>query len=84
MAEREYQVIELVGTSPVSWEKAAETAVAEASETLTDLRIAEVVRLDMHADEEGRPLFRARLRVSFRYHMIFSLTPKYHQKGARW
>ncbi|HOJ13984.1 MAG TPA: dodecin family protein, partial [Deltaproteobacteria bacterium] len=56
MAEREYQVIELVGTSPVSWEKAAETAVAEASETLTDLRIAEVVRLDMHADEEGRPL----------------------------
>ncbi len=67
MAESVYKVIELVGTSSESWEKAASAAVARASESVRDLRIAEVVELDMQI-EDGKVLnYRARLKVSFKY-----------------
>lgn len=63
-----YKIIELVGTSTVSWEKAAETAINMASKTLQDLRIAEVVELDMQL-EDGKVLaYRAKVRISFKYH----------------
>ena len=67
MAESVYKVIELVGTSSESWEKAASAAVARASESVRDLRIAEVVELDMQI-EDGKVLnYRAKLKVSFKY-----------------
>lgn len=67
MAESVYKVIELIGSSPESWEKAATAAIERASESLRDLRIAEVVQLDMHL-EEGKVLaYRAKLKVSFKY-----------------
>jgi flavin-binding protein dodecin len=68
MAESVYKVIELVGTSSESWEKAATAAVNMASQSLRDLRIAEVMELDMQL-EEGRVLaYRAKVKVSFKYH----------------
>jgi flavin-binding protein dodecin len=67
MAESVYKVIELVGTSSESWEKAAKAAVDRASKTLRDLRIAEVSTLDMHL-EDGKVLaYRAKVKVSFKY-----------------
>ena len=67
MAESVYKVIELVGTSSESWEKAAQAAVARASKSLRELRIAEVVELDMQL-EEGKVLaYRAKVKVSFKY-----------------
>ncbi len=68
MAESVYKVIELVGTSDQSWEKAAAAAIATASNTLTDLRIAEVDKLDMQVEEGKVVLYRARIKVSFKYH----------------
>ncbi len=68
MAESVYKIIELVGTSDESWEKAAAAAVHRASETLRDLRIAEVVELDMQIGEAGRvSAYRAKVRLSFKY-----------------
>jgi flavin-binding protein dodecin len=67
MPESVYKVIELVGTSTDSWERAANAAVERASQTLRDLRIAEVVQLDMQL-EEGRVIaYRAKVNVSFKY-----------------
>jgi len=67
MPESVYKVIELVGTSTESWERAASAAVDRASQTLRDLRIAEVVQLDMQL-EEGRVIaYRAKVNVSFKY-----------------
>jgi flavin-binding protein dodecin len=67
MAESVYKVIELVGTSSESWERAASAAVERASQSLRDLRIAEVVELDMQL-EEGRVIaYRAKVNVSFKY-----------------
>jgi dodecin len=67
MAESVYKVIELVGTSSESWEKAAAAAVARASQSLRDLRVAEVVELDMQL-EDGKVLaYRAKVNVSFKY-----------------
>jgi len=67
MPESVYKIIELVGTSTDSWEKAAKAAVDKASKTLRDLRIAEVSQLDMHL-ENGKVLaYRARVKVSFKY-----------------
>ncbi len=67
MAESVYKIIELVGTSTESWEKAAMAAVNKAAETLRDLRIAEVVELDMQL-EEGRVLaYRAKVKLSFKF-----------------
>ena len=62
-----YKVIELVGTSPESWEKAAATAVEQASKSLRDLRIAEVVKLDMKVEDGKVAAYRARINVSFKY-----------------
>jgi flavin-binding protein dodecin len=67
MPESVYKVIELVGTSTDSWERAASAAVERAAQTLRDLRIAEVVQLDMQL-EEGRVIaYRAKVNVSFKY-----------------
>jgi hypothetical protein len=68
MAESVYKVIELVGTSTESWERAAAAAVETASKSLTDLRIAEVVLLDMTIDNGTVSTYRAKLKVSFKYH----------------
>jgi len=68
MAESVYKVIELVGTSTESWEKAAKTAVERASKTLRDLRIAEVVEQDLQLDDTGKVrAYRCKLKVSFKY-----------------
>jgi hypothetical protein len=68
MTESVYKVIELVGTSSESWEKAAVAAVATASKSLQDLRIAEVVELDMQIEDGKVSAYRARVKVSFKYH----------------
>lgn len=66
--ESVYKIIELVGTSTESWEKAAEAAVKLAAKSLEDLRIAEVSQLDMQI-EDGKVLaYRAKVKVSFKYH----------------
>jgi dodecin len=68
MSESVYKVIELIGTSKESWEKAAASAVNRASKTLRDLRVAEVVKLDMQLDETGAvEAYRAKLNVSFKF-----------------
>lgn len=67
MAESVYRVTELVGTSTESWEKAAQAAIETASSSLRDLRIAEVVRLDLTVEDGRVARFRTRLNVSFKY-----------------
>lgn len=67
MAESVYKVVELVGTSTESWEKAATTAVERAAKTLRDLRIAEVVELDMQLEEGKVVNYRAKVKVSFKF-----------------
>ena len=67
MADSVYKVIELVGTSKESWEKAAASAVAAASRSLRDLRIAEVVQLDMQMETGKIVAYRAKVKVSFKY-----------------
>jgi flavin-binding protein dodecin len=67
MAESVYKIIELVGTSPDSWEKAAAAALNKASKTLRDLRIAEVSELDLQIEDGKIRAYRARLKVSFKY-----------------
>jgi hypothetical protein len=67
MAESVYKVIELVGTSTESWEKAAAAAVQRAAGSLRDLRIAEVVELDMQLDEGQIRAYRAKVKLSFKY-----------------
>ncbi len=62
-----YKVIELVGTSSESWEKAAAAAVAMAAESLRDLRIAEVVELDMQLEDGQVVAYRAKVKVSFKF-----------------
>ena len=68
MAESVYKVVELVGTSTESWERAAAAAVEMASKSLTDLRVAEVVQLDMTLENGMVSAYRAKLKVSFKYH----------------
>ncbi len=67
MTDSVYKVIELVGSSSVSWEKAAENAIEKASESLRDLRIAEVTQMDMHIHEGKIKYYRTKLKVSFKY-----------------
>ncbi len=67
MAESVYKVIELVGTSTESWEKAAAAAVELAAQSLRDLRVAEVVELDMQLDDGKVIAYRAKVKVSFKY-----------------
>jgi dodecin len=62
-----YRVIDVIGTSPQSWEDAAATAVNTARKTLRDLRVAEVVEQDLHLGEGGEITYRTRLRLSFKY-----------------
>ena len=63
-----YKIIEVVGTSPESWEKAAQEAIETTSKSLNDLRIAEVVKLDIQMDDGKVKAYRAKLKVSFKYH----------------
>ena len=67
MAESVYKVIELVGTSTVSWEKAAQAAITRASKSLRDLRIAEIVELDLQLNNGKVEAYRARVKVSFKF-----------------
>jgi flavin-binding protein dodecin len=67
MADSVYRVTELVGTSSESWEKAASSAVETASQTLRDLRIAEVVELDLQIEDGRVRAYRTRVKVSFKY-----------------
>jgi flavin-binding protein dodecin len=67
MAESVYKVIELVGTSTDSWEKAAAAAVQRAAGSLRDLRVAEVVELDMQLEDGKVRAYRAKVKVSFKY-----------------
>jgi flavin-binding protein dodecin len=67
MAESVYKVIELVGTSTESWEKAAAAAVERAAQSLRDLRVAEVLELDMVIEDGKVTTYRAKVKVSFKY-----------------
>jgi flavin-binding protein dodecin len=67
MSESVYKVIELVGTSPDSWEKAAAAAIDRAGKSLKDLRIAEVEKLDMQIEDGKIAGYRARVKVSFKF-----------------
>ncbi len=67
MAENVYKVVELVGTSEESWEKAAAAAVTRAAESLRDLRIAEIKELDMQLEGGQVVTYRAKVSVSFKY-----------------
>lgn len=67
MSESVYKVIEIVGTSTESWEKAAASAVERASKTLRDLRVAEVSQLDMQLKDGKVEAYRAKLKVSFKF-----------------
>jgi flavin-binding protein dodecin len=68
MAESVYKVIELIGTSKDSWEKAAAAAVTRAGKSLRNLRVAEVVQLDLQLDAKGKvEAYRAKLKVSFKF-----------------
>jgi len=67
MPENTYSVIQLIGTSSESWEKAAANAVEQASKTLRDLRIAEIVELDLQLDGKGKvEAYRAKVKLSFK------------------
>ena len=68
MPESIYKVIELIGTSNESWEKAAANAIELAAKSLRDLRVAEVVKLDIQLDAKGKvEAYRAKLNVSFKF-----------------
>lgn len=68
MVDSTYKVITLIGTSPDSWEKAAVNAVESAASKLEDLRIAEIEELDMHLENGKVKHYRAKVKVSFKYH----------------
>jgi len=68
MSDSVYKVIELVGTSSESWEKAAANAIEVASKKLEDLRIAEVLLMDAHIENGKIVKYRTKLKVSFKYH----------------
>jgi len=67
MAESVYKVVELVGTSTESWEKAAAAAVERAAQSLRDLRIAEIAELDLQVENGKIKTYRAKVKVSFKY-----------------
>lgn len=70
MSDSVYKIIEVIGSSPKSWEEAAQNAVAAASKTLKNLRIAEIKDLDMKVDEKGRIVaYRAKVSLSFKIDM---------------
>lgn len=63
-----YKVIELVGTSPNSWAEAGRNAINSAASTLRDLRVAEVSKLDVKVSKGGELTYRAKMKLSFKYH----------------
>ena len=67
MSDSVYKIIELVGTSPNSWEEAARNAVSKAVQTLRDLRIAEVSAMDMHIKDGKVENYRTKVKVSFKF-----------------
>ena len=67
MPDSVYKVIELVGTSPNSWEEAATNAINRASQTLRDLRIAEVSAMDLHINDGKVEFYRTRVKLSFKF-----------------
>ena len=67
MSESVYKIIELVGTSEESWEKAAANAIETAKKSLNDLRIAEVEKMDIQL-WEGKIVYRTKIKISFKYH----------------
>jgi flavin-binding protein dodecin len=67
MSDSVYKIVELVGSSPDSWEKAAQAAVAQAARSLRDLRVAEVTELDMHIEDGEVRAYRAKVKLSFKY-----------------
>jgi flavin-binding protein dodecin len=67
MAESVYKIVELVGTSSESWEKAATAAVSKAAESLRELRIAEVSELDLQLENGQVRAYRAKVKLSFKY-----------------
>jgi flavin-binding protein dodecin len=62
-----YKIVEVVGSSPDSWEKAAQLAVETAAKTLRDLRVAEVEKLDLHIEDGRIVAYRAKVKLSFKY-----------------
>jgi len=62
-----YRVIDIIGTSSNSWEEAAAEAVRTVRQTIRDVRVAEVVKQDIHLDEDGGIIYRSKLQVSFKY-----------------
>ena len=68
MSDSVYKVIELIGTSNESWEKAAENAIKTAAKSIKDIRIAEVVEMDLVVDEDKVTAYRTKLMVSFKIH----------------
>ena len=68
MSDSVYRVIEVIGTSPDSWEQAAKVAVERAADSLRDLRIAEVIEQDVQIKDGKIELFRVKLNLSFKYH----------------
>ncbi len=67
MSESVYKIVELVGSSTVSWEDAAKNAVDRAAKTLRDLRVAEITKLDMKVEDGKVVAYRARVKLSFKY-----------------
>ena len=68
MSESVYKIIELVGTSDISWEEAARNAIETANKSLKDLRVAEIKKLDMKIEDGKVMAYRARISLSFKYH----------------
>jgi len=62
-----YKVIDIIGTSRNSWEEAAAEAVRTVRQTIRDLRVAEVVKQDIHLEEDGGVIYRSKLQISFKY-----------------
>jgi flavin-binding protein dodecin len=62
-----YRVIDVIGTSTTSWEEAAADAIREAGNSVRDLRVAEVVKQDIHVGDGGQLIYRTKIRLSFRY-----------------
>ena len=67
MSDSVYKIIELVGTSPISWEDAAKNAIGKATKSLRDLRIAEVSAMDIHLNEGEIECYRTRVKLSFKF-----------------
>jgi dodecin len=67
MPDSTYKIIEVVGSSPESWEKAAQNAIKRVSETIRDLRIAEVSEMDMHINDGKVEFYRVKMKISFKY-----------------